>query len=427
MLRVVFGGLRGLTVLLVLCATTLAVAQSYQSDDKGYQKAVDKARGLIENGRFDQAISPIEKAQGKADTTEVRILKARALAGTGSFDQAVKVLSDAYSSVESDQQSAYEAALKEVGAGASPVSVSINTNATGATVKVDGTEVGTAPGPFNIKVGRHKIRASKTGFSDAEKSVVVLPGRTRKVDLELVEQFGTVRLSSDSEGVSAIVGGKTYELEAGQPTDVKVATGAAKVEFQQAEETVQTENITVKAGKTAEVGYYGFGNLVIDGIQGPAMVNIAGKSYDVTPGHEPLSVPTGEHTMNVTGDGMQPVRGQIKIVAKKTTKVTVPYTEATDYTVPKALGWTALGTGLALIVTTIVIEETVTFDDTATHDGVIFGLAGAGAALTITGGIVLKEYLAKESNPEVMDVDYGVTVGAAPTRDGGVITAGFTF
>jgi tetratricopeptide (TPR) repeat protein len=89
--------------------------------------------------------------------------------------------------------------IAELGALLGEILVGVNVD--GATVLVDGEEVGTAPlsDPVRAVSGRHRISASRDGYDPAEREVTVTSGDRLTVALELTEipHVGTLRVEAN--------------------------------------------------------------------------------------------------------------------------------------------------------------------------------------------------------------------------------------
>jgi hypothetical protein len=428
--RLGFRRVAALLVALSLCAPVLLATSVAHADpnSRAFQSLMRKARTSMDRERPEQAIAALEKAREIAETNELHLLLAQAYGSAERFNHAVLELAAVADVAKGEDLRAFEALLNKYGPQASPIGLTIETGVPGAEVIVDGQTVGTSDEPVRVRPGRHTFVVSKAGYSRAEVTRLVLPGRGNVVSLPLARVEGTLRIITDTSDVVARFSGQEIALVPDEAVERTVGIGKIVVEFTiDGGAEIITREVTVTADEVAEASLYSFGRLVIDGIDRPVKVVIAGDTMDYAPGDAPLFVPAGEQTLLIGGPGVQPIRGDIRIAAGKTTTVSTLVEDAPVYTTGRALGWTALGTGLALLVATVVVEEVVDFDSGATHDAVIWSLAGAGAALTVTGGVVLREIFASEANPAIKDVNYGVQVGVMPTRHGGAATVGFSF
>lgn len=153
----------------------------------------------------------------------------------------------------------------------------------------------------------------------------------------------------------------------------------------------------------------------------PLMVEINKEVYEVKPGADTLSVPAGEQTVIVRGKGRVPITGPVRIEEGKTTTINAALEAVPDKTTEIGVGWGLVGTGFALIVATIIVDQTVDFDDQSTRDATVWTLAGVGGAMTVAGGILLS-YGTGEENPEPKTVPLNATIGLGGLKDGAMVT-----
>jgi hypothetical protein len=155
-------------------------------------------------------------------------------------------------------------------------------------------------------------------------------------------------------------------------------------------------------------------------------VKVGTDKHKATAGNDTFTVKEGEHDLVVSAPGMIPTTGKIKVVAGKTL-VVEPVVETIPDTVGQEThGWIAFGTGMSFILATIIVDQTVDFDDETTRDALEWSMAGVGSALTILGGVLLKDAYDSE-NPEPKATDYKTTVGVAPVEGGAMLSGGITF
>jgi len=76
------------------------------------------------------------------------------------------------------------------------VEFTIDSNAKGAIIELDGAAIGSAPGCFHALVGLHQLRLSKERFVTWEKTVNIHSGQILNINLELSEE-GTQRAIED--------------------------------------------------------------------------------------------------------------------------------------------------------------------------------------------------------------------------------------
>jgi hypothetical protein len=416
---------------LALCLIVLATAgpaNAASKEEKAYAKAIAASNAATARGDHDVAVTRAREALGLIDTFEARATLARALNLAGNPDEAVVVLADLVGRAEGAEAELLGKMLGDFGASATPARVLVKSNVGGAEVYLDKRLAGKTPALLQVPPGLRTFMVGAPGHATAEDEVLVLPGASLELAFDLTAQLGTIALRTDTDGVVARIGGETFALTAGAPTSVEVPAGPVTVAFDKAGQEVSAVEVEVRAGETTEARYLGWGKLQIEGTgDAPATVRVAGEQHAMTAGGPAVDVPAGEHTVIIEAKGLYPMRGQVRIEGGKTTVVSAPAEALPDRSLEEALGWSALGTGFAVVLAAIIVDQTVDFDDQETEDAVLWSLAGAGSALTITGGILLKEVYDDTGNPETRDVDYGLRIGVAPAAGGAMFTGGFAF
>ena len=81
----------------------------------------------------------------------------------------------------------------------------VESNATGADVKIDGRSVGSAPQERELEPGSHRVRVTKDGYQPWEREVHVVPGRTLRLDARLTAELARLRVDADVPGASVFV------------------------------------------------------------------------------------------------------------------------------------------------------------------------------------------------------------------------------
>ncbi|MDI7268626.1 MAG: PEGA domain-containing protein [Myxococcota bacterium] len=89
--------------------------------------------------------------------------------------------------------------------------VGITVSPPGATVAVDGTDVGVAPlaEPIRVVSGRHTVTARLDGFHDGQAEIAVTAGEHARVEIKLreIERIGTLRVEANVPGAEVWVDG----------------------------------------------------------------------------------------------------------------------------------------------------------------------------------------------------------------------------
>jgi len=133
------------------------------------------------------------------------------------------------SDVPADRRAQIESFLTEMEAAL--VLVTVTVAEPGATVLVDGSEVGTSPlpAPLRLRAGAHVLEARKEGFTDARESIQTAAGDRLDVTLTLAAREvvrTTLRVTSQTPGATAAVDGVA---QGSLPVEVDVSLGPHEV------------------------------------------------------------------------------------------------------------------------------------------------------------------------------------------------------
>jgi hypothetical protein len=129
-----------------------------------------------------------------------------------------------------------------------------------------------------------------------------------------------------------------------------------------------------------------------------------------------LELPPGEHTVILHKSGKYPVRGTVMVREGKITTVSALAEEVPPRAELEAWSVLSLTAGTAALTTAVVLELS-SDEDSIEASASKFALAGVGAVLMVSGGILLKWVRDERSDPEARDGSF--TVGATPIRGGG--------
>lgn len=204
--------------------------------------------------------------------------------------------------------------------------VRVTTEPPGAEVLVDREDLGIrglSPRTLALTPGRHKVMVRKEGYRPAEESVYVARGRsaTQEFKLELitgtVELTGTpvgaeVRESPDGPVVTRVPG--TLNLTPGRHVLHVKAPGHATAQMLvdvTADESVPLQVSLRRQEKPT-------GRLIITANRENATVRVDGQPTGFTP--TVMTLPEGEHTLEVESRDVRPVRQQVTVVADQETK-----------------------------------------------------------------------------------------------------------
>lgn len=396
-------------------------------EDKAYAAALTKAKAAQQAGKHEAALAELEKAFAAKPTPELGVLRATSLLALGKAEQALTELNAVRSQLPADITADAMDLWKRAATALGPIALDIKSN-TEALITIDGKAMGKAPGTEKVEAGEHTVVVSKDGWSTFTTEAFVAPGQPNTVDAKLTQQRGGLTIETDTDGVIAMVDGKKHELAIGKPVSMDRALGDVVVDFYEGDAKVMSVTASVAAGKGGTASYTGFGNLAVAVPAGRTLkVKVGDKTQKIEAGAEPIALKAGEYDLEISGDGMTPTTGKVTIERGRTLSVEPIVDELPDMTGQRNHGWIAFGTGVGLIVATIIIDQTVDFSDPTTRDALEWSMAGVGGSLTILGGVLLKDAWDSTKSPETKSVVYPTSVGIAPVEGGAMVSGGLSF
>jgi PEGA domain len=184
------GLVSGLVLCLSVCASTLgadsALAQSDGETEIARQRFLEGVRHYDQHD-YDKARLAFLQAYLLKPHPAVLLNLAQSQLRAGRFAEAAEnfaryIRENPTADTMSHAKAAFEESRDKVG------EVSVEVNATGAVINVDGTDVGKSPLPYAVYLmpGRHTVRASKGGLS-ADESLDAIAGQRMYVTLALPE------------------------------------------------------------------------------------------------------------------------------------------------------------------------------------------------------------------------------------------------
>ncbi|NJF25969.1 PEGA domain-containing protein [Thermococcus sp. Bubb.Bath] len=210
--------------------------------------------------------------------------------------------------------------------------ISVYSTPAGATVSIDGKNVGTSPVKYYlVPAGNHTVKLSMSGYNTYETTITVEPMKEAVVNTTLEKSVGYLTLTSTPSGATVFIDGKQvgttplnkYELEPGTHLITLKMSG------------YQNKTIVVKitAGKeiTKSVtlekpnGY-----LTLTSTPSNATVIIDGKDVGTTPLNKYELAP-GDHTIVLTKEGYQNKTLTVTINPGKETNQSVTLTPLNGY------------------------------------------------------------------------------------------------
>ena len=181
--------------------------------------------------------------------------------------------------------------------------VIINSDPAGAHVQMNGKEIGDTPVLLpDLALGSYSATVQMQGYTRRDISWKVQNGRPILINVPLMNNIGTLSLSSDPEVAEIEIDGKTYGntpfrdfFEQGQHTIRLTKTGYKPYE----------KTVTVKRDETTDVNAVLEtlpGSLAIDSDPAGAALFINGVDYGVTP-YSRDSIEAGDYTVRLTKEG----------------------------------------------------------------------------------------------------------------------------
>lgn len=131
-------------------------------------------------------------------------------------------------------------------------SITVTSTPTGATIYLDGSYKEATPATLsNVPVGSHTIKFTKSGYNDISKTVMVSSGNTATISGTLIQETGSIIVSSDPSGANVYLDG-IYKGTSPLTID-GVALGDHKIKLTRNGYTDETISIIVKTGTYEKV------------------------------------------------------------------------------------------------------------------------------------------------------------------------------
>ena len=179
-----------------------------------------------------------------------------------------------------------------------PAQLTVDAQPAGATIYVDGTEIGKAPRALAlIGIGAHVIEVRKDGFGPIASPVIVLQRDTAELKVRLAPA-GTLAITADATGVDVYVDGV---LRGTAPLSMDIAEGPHQVTGVKAGSRHSHSNAIVKAEKETVIALsHPTTRAFLSVVSSPAgaEVIIDGESAGATPVAERIVEP-GRHVVDV--------------------------------------------------------------------------------------------------------------------------------
>lgn len=342
-----------LAVLTTLAATPAAAAPTDEAAAKAH---FDRGLEFFQKQSFADAVREFEAAY--AGTPKFFILRNLGLAydAIGKPVEAVdalrRYLADGKAQVPKEKRAEAEELIK---ANERKIGRLTVTAREGATVRVDGVDVGKAPlTERRLAAGVHHVLVTMTGFEPREVDVTLGGEESKRVEVELrplVEKSAQLVVTCPAPGVTVLVNGQpagTTPLKG----PLAVAPGKNVITWQrrgyrgapQTVEAKETEQASVACSLAIE-------NPLEDALAGTLEVSTnagASVSVDGLPLPRSGKVPEGPHHVVVTLKGHETWEGDVEVLAKATRSLEVTLTaRPTEGSGTRAVWQRRVGIGLA--------------------------------------------------------------------------------
>ena len=174
-----------------------------------------------------------------------------------------------------------------------PGKLNVDTNGIGATVNVDGVEVGHAPGVLSVPAGERTIMISAPRYLDFITNVTIEgAGQRQDLKAKLQPSWGSLKVLSTPEGahvnVDGVEGGTT-------PVTIAAPSGVRRIQVSTPGKKTWESSVVLKAGETLNIGPVSLGqpdaHLVLRSDPAGADATVAGTHLGRTPAE--MDLPSG--------------------------------------------------------------------------------------------------------------------------------------
>ncbi len=255
---------RGLALALALaCALTARVAPAAPPPDPPNAAAVAEAKKLFERGlklykekAFREALALFVRANEMSPRASIQKNVAQCYRDLQEFASAYDAYTDLLDKYAATLSAAETATIKNVVAELALLTGAIRVTIAepGATVRIDGRDVGTTPlaKPIRVKLERHQIVIAKVGFETLTKDVDIAAGATVSIDGPLETEVKTGRVVVTVKGAGdarVLVDGE--DVGAGPSWEGDVSPGSHTIEARGA--SVSAPPVRVEVARRARV------------------------------------------------------------------------------------------------------------------------------------------------------------------------------
>ena len=199
--------------------------------------------------------------------------------------------------------------------------IDLTSNEAGASVQLDAHSIGTTPldKPFRVDPGVHKVRVFKSGFEPFEKEVTILAEKTQTLQVTLIKEVTTGRLTVREEGgkeVHVFLDG----VDVGRaPWSGDLAPGEHSVEIKGQGVGAPKRTVVVVAKGTIDVAFEAtalLGHLRVESLGNLGEIAIDGTKVGDGAWEGDLS--PGSHEVDVVAVGYQPYKHLVAVTKGQT-------------------------------------------------------------------------------------------------------------
>ncbi|MEZ4443306.1 MAG: PEGA domain-containing protein [Polyangiaceae bacterium] len=280
--------------------------------------------------------------------------------------------------------------------------LSISCNVDGATIRVDGEEVGAVPlaAPVKVASGRVVVEATREGFVAGYHAVEAPGGTVVPVVVELVEaaaRLAQIRVLSDLPAAEVWIDGRLVAITPLRSTLSVTPDEAHRVELRRPGYRTAVETLTLGAGTTTEIELTPEirrdalpsegGTLALTLVQEDASILVDGVRRELG-ADGVLRLPAGRHELTAERSGYDALRLEVEVPVRDRVTVTVdliptPETRASlidEAEMDRGLGWgltlgggALLGAGTGLLVWSLGqrAQASDDFDDLKAHPDLV--------------------------------------------------------
>ncbi|WP_456365881.1 glucodextranase DOMON-like domain-containing protein [Thermococcus sp.] len=181
--------------------------------------------------------------------------------------------------------------------------ISVYSTPAGATVSIDGKDVGTSPVKYYlVPAGNHTITLSMKDYHDYTKTIVVEPEKAITINATLELLPGTITITSNPSGANVYLNGSYKGIT---PLAFNLAPGTYEVKLTKQDYKNYTTTITLNPGESKTISATltpAFGYLSVDSSPTGAKVYVDGDYAGDTPLKD-YKLSTGEHMVKIVKDG----------------------------------------------------------------------------------------------------------------------------